>query len=271
MHTLLAFTSAPLHAITVFFLLAKTASWFFPFGGSHSVNTNTGTVTVICWSVAPFSAVGCQTNLTGVPSQGQCWERIKTVKMATVTGSWHSLYLGMMSTFDIVWPCPEIVIPQLNSTARHRSPPGNEYLAQATFFPIYTWLSSLFLLLAPWLFIRALELFSILSFSSARCPSSDIPAPSSAPAIIRLPVSAISSLLFLASSGLYSCSHNLSTFPSLSLPLCPSICQLFLTVFQSLTPLNASVFLHRLHLSLLHAFPRSSFHSLSRASDEARE
>lgn len=122
MRTLPAFTSAPLHAITVFFLLAKTVSRFFPFGGSHSVNTNTGTVTVVCWSVASFSAVGCQTNLTGVPSQGQCWERIKTVKMATVTGSWHSLYLGMMSTFDIVWPCPEIIIPQLNSTARHRSP-----------------------------------------------------------------------------------------------------------------------------------------------------
>lgn len=64
----------------------------------------------------------CQTNLTGVPSQGQCWERIKTVKMATVTGSWHSLHLGMMSTFDILRPCPKIIIPQLNSIASFCSP-----------------------------------------------------------------------------------------------------------------------------------------------------
>lgn len=103
------------------------------------------------------------------------------------------------------------------------------------------------------------------------------------PAIFQLlhllPLFSVSQSQQSAESGLYSCSHNLSTFPSLSLPLCPSICQLFLTVFQSLTPLNASVFLHQLHLLSIH--PRRFFSSctpspdlpsiLSRASDEARE
>lgn len=278
MRTLPAFTSAPLHAITVFFLLAKTVSRFFPFGGSHSVNTNTGTVTVVCWSVASFSAVGCQTNLTGVPSQGQCWERIETVKMATVTGSWHSLYLGMMSTFDIVWPCPEIIIPQLNSTARHRSPlVMNISLSHLLSHLHLTFISvspprSLVIHPCTQAFFHSLVLFGTLSiqrYSSSFICSRYSPSP-------RL--SNQLSLLFLAESGLYSCSHNLSTFHSLSLLLCPSTCQLFLTFCRRI-PLNASVFLHRLHFFSIH--PRPFFFSctpapdlpsiLSRASDEARE
>lgn len=49
----------------------------------------------------------CLTNLSGVPSVGQHWECIRTVKMAAVTGSWHSLHLGMMSKYDIAAFCPK--------------------------------------------------------------------------------------------------------------------------------------------------------------------
>lgn len=73
------------------------------------------------WSLRSIH-FACQTNLTGVPSQCQYRERIKTVKMATVTGSWQSRHLGMMSTFDILRPCPKIIIPQLDSIASRCSP-----------------------------------------------------------------------------------------------------------------------------------------------------
>lgn len=42
--------------------------------------------------------------------------------MATRTSSWHSLHLGMMSTFDILRPCPKIIISPLNSIASCCSP-----------------------------------------------------------------------------------------------------------------------------------------------------
>lgn len=57
----------------------------------------------------------CQTNLSGVPSPGQRWDCIKTVKMAAVTGSWHSLHLVMMSKYDIPPFCPKMIISPLKS------------------------------------------------------------------------------------------------------------------------------------------------------------
>lgn len=188
------------------FLPAKTTSRFFPAGGSFSVNTNTGAVTVLCWLVASFYSFACQTNLSGVPSQGQCWERIKTVKMATVTGSWHSLHLGMMSTFDIVWPCPKIIIPQLNSTQAEAAP-GYESPAPPTFFPIYSWLSSLFLLPSPWLFIHVLSFYYLFLFSP---PSIHwYFAPSSAPCYSLSPC--LSAINPLCSSGLNQASSAAAT------------------------------------------------------------
>lgn len=155
----------------------------------------------------------CQTNLTGVPSQGQRWECIKTVKMATVTGSWHSLHLGMMSTFDIPPPCPKIIIPQLNSIARLLQPLVMNILHHPpTSFSIYTWLSSLSLLLSVWLFVHLPTFLFILSFSSAHHPSSyPLLLLLLHPVILFLSTSLRCnqpSLLFLAESGLFSCSHN---------------------------------------------------------------
>lgn len=124
----------------------------------------------------------CQDNLTGVPSQGQHWECIKTVKMATVTGSWHSLHLGMMSTFDILPPCPKIIIPQLNSTARLLQPLVMNILHHPpTSFSIYTWLSSLSPLLSVCLFIhlsRPSFLFSLSHQLTIHPSSASSPAPS---------------------------------------------------------------------------------------------
>lgn len=57
----------------------------------------------------------CQTNLSGVPSPGQRWECIKTVKMAAVTGSWHPLHLVMMTKYDIPPFCPKMIISPLKS------------------------------------------------------------------------------------------------------------------------------------------------------------
>lgn len=117
------------------------------------------------WSLRPIQFV-CQTNLTGVPSQGRSWECIKTV-----TGAWHSLHLGMMSTFDIVRPCPEIIIPQLNSVASCCSSClwisctthllSNLHLTFISASPSHSLL----------LFIHLPKFPSILSFSSAHHPS----------------------------------------------------------------------------------------------------
>lgn len=129
------------------------------------------------WSLGSVQ-FACQTDLTGVPSQGQCWERLKTVKMATVTGSWHSLHLGMMSTFDILWPFPKIIIPAqhrrlllqvLVMNILHHPPP---FQSTPDFHLCLS--SSLFL----WLFLHLPKMLFSLSFSSAHHPSS---APSSAP------------------------------------------------------------------------------------------
>lgn len=89
----------------LFFFPDKPQSKCFPFDGSHSANQ--------LWHADSHPLVGrfivftrrCLTNLSGVPSVGQRWECIKTVKMAAVTGSWHSLHLGMMSKYDIAAFC----------------------------------------------------------------------------------------------------------------------------------------------------------------------
>lgn len=204
--------------------------------------------------------------------QGQCWECIKTVKMATVTGSWHSLYLGMMSTFDILQPCPKIIIPQLNSIASCCSPLVMNILHPPTFQSTHDFHLSL-LSLSGYSFISSLSL-----------------QPTIHPAILILFLSVSPqcnqpSSLFSAESDLFSYSHNPgiiyllfthSLFPfSSSLPIYLSIRQLFLrsvNLFQSSTPLNASVFPPWLHFSSIHpcpsvslllAFPLSSFHSFS--------
>lgn len=91
----------------------------------------------------------CQTNLSRVPSLGQLWECIKTVKMAAVTGSWHSLHLGMVSKYDIPAFCPKVVIwPLKHATGPlqllygyHAPPTGllcnlhQTLVFAATFFP----------------------------------------------------------------------------------------------------------------------------------------
>lgn len=89
----------------LFFFPDKPQSKCFPFDGSHSANQ--------LWHADSHPLVGrfivftrrCLTNLSGVPSVGQRWECIKTVKMAAVTSSWHSLHLGMMSKYDIAAFC----------------------------------------------------------------------------------------------------------------------------------------------------------------------
>lgn len=196
--------------------------------------------------------------------------------MATVTGSWHSLYLGMMSTFDIVWPCPEIIIPQLNSTARHRSSLVMNILHKPPSFPSTPDFHLCFSSSLP----------GYSSVHSSFFPFSHSLQHTVHPAISQLlhllPLFSVSqsqqsalSLLFLAESGLYSCSHNLSTFHSLSLLLCPSTCQLFLTFCRRIpvsysikrvcipSPVALLFYSPTSLLFLLHAFPRSSFHSLS--------
>lgn len=97
----------------------------------------------------------CQTNLSGVPSLGQRWECIKTVKMAAVTGSWHSLHLVMMSKYDIPPFCPQIIISPLKSaTGPLQLPLMNITPQPAASFAIYTRLWSL------------QPLLSLLSFTS---------------------------------------------------------------------------------------------------------
>ena len=100
-----------MHSASVFSPPAKTTSNCVPFGGSHSVNTLARSQSSAGWSLR-FVHFTCQTYLTGAPSLGRCWECIKTVKMATVTHSWHSLHLGMISTFHKARACPKIIIPQ---------------------------------------------------------------------------------------------------------------------------------------------------------------
>lgn len=88
--------------------------------------------------------------------------------MATVTGSWHSPHLWMMSTFDIPSPCPEIIIPQLKSIVGQLQPLVKSILYHTpTSFSIYTWFSSLPPLLSVWLFIHPpqLSFYSFFLFS----------------------------------------------------------------------------------------------------------
>lgn len=124
----------------------ETQSKCYPFGGSHSANK--------LWHADSHPLAGrftlfarrCLTNLSGVPSVGQSWECIKTVKMAAVTVVWHSLHLGVMSEYDIAAFCPKkkkkkIVISLLKPTAGplqlllviiFRHPPAS--------VAVYTWL-----------------------------------------------------------------------------------------------------------------------------------
>lgn len=204
--------------------------------------------------------------------------------MATVTGSWHSLHLGMMSTFDIVWPCPKIIIPLHNSVASCCSPPGYEYPAPPTSSPIYSWLSSLSLRLLDYSFIHSstdlLSFFPLLLFSPPSIQLSSAPSCDSRSLWCNQPSS-----LFMPESGLFSWSHNSAVVHlalySLSLPLHPSI-RLYvgsLSPLRQLIPVvypikcfcipSAAAFLFSSPMSLcfsLLAFPPplSSFHSALR-------
>lgn len=195
----------------------------------------------------------CQNNLTGVPSQGQHWECIKTVKMATVTGSWHSLHLGMMSTFDILPPCPKIIIPQLNSTARLLQPLVMNILHHPpTSFSIYTWLSSLSPLLSVCLFIhlpRPSFLFSLshqlaIHPSSASSPAPSDPLSHQIQSALFAPLGWIRTLQAAASILISFIYFSLYSLSPLLYPIYLSACQLFLpfvNLFLPSTRLNVSV------------------------------
>lgn len=256
-----------------------------PFGGNYSVDTNAGTATVICWFVrfVPFSWLARLISL-GFHHRTGAESASKTVKMATVTGSWHSLHLGMMSTFDIVWPCPKIIIPLHNSVASCCSPPGYEYPAPPTSSPIYSWLSSLSLRLLDYSFIHSstdlLSFFPLLLSSPPSIQLSSAPSCDSRSLWCNQPSS-----LFMPESGLFSWSHNSAIIHlalySLSLPLHPSI-RLYvgsLSPVRQLIPVvypikcfcipSAAAFLFSSPMSLcfsLLAFPPplSSFHSALR-------
>lgn len=124
----------------------------------------------------------CQTNLSGVPSLGQRWECIKSVKMATVTSSWHSLHLVMMSKYDVPPICPEIIISPLKSaTGPLQLPLMNITPHPAASFAIYTRLWSLQSLLSL-LFFTWTHRFSL---SPVHQPS--LLFCSHSPAILHLP------------------------------------------------------------------------------------
>lgn len=185
--------------------------------------------------------------------------------MATVTGSWHSLHLGMMSTFDILPPCPKIIIPQLNSTARLLQPLVMNILHQPpTSFSIYTWLSSLSPLLSVWLFIH-LPKPSFYSLFPISPPSIQLsPASSSAPSaplshqIQSAPVALLGWIETLQAAAAILVSFIYFSLYSLSPLLYPiylSACQLFLpfvNLFVPSTPLNASVYPQWLHFFSIH-------------------
>ncbi len=157
--------------------------------------------------------------------------------MATVTSSWHSLHLGMMSTFDILRPCPKIIISPLNSIASccsplamnipHHPPPFQStpdfhlHLSFSLSLSDYSFIYPaffLFSLYCPWSHLLLLRLQPVILFLS-------LPLQCNQP-----------SWLILAESGLFNCSHNfsiiyllftLSLFPfSSSLPIYLSLCQL---------------------------------------------
>lgn len=159
-----------------------------------------------------FIQFACQTNLTGVPSQGRCWECIKTVKMATVTYSWHFLHLGMISTFDILQACPKIIILQLDTVASCCSPLVMNILHHPPPFQsapdFHLCLSSSL----PWLFIHLLKFLSIPSSSSAHhLPSFPLAPSSTCRYSLSLCLSLWCNQLCLLSSaepGLFSCSHD---------------------------------------------------------------
>lgn len=205
-----------------------------------------------------FIQFACQTNLAGVPSQGRCCECIKTVKMATVTYSWHFLHLGMISTFDILQACPKIIILQLNTTASCCSPwlwisctthlLSNLHLTfifvSLPLFPGYSSIFSSFpqlhLSLQPTIHPAVLGSFIYL-------PPFSFP-PSLSGAISSLCSSRLNQASSAAATILVSFIYIRLTLRSLSLLFFSthlSICQLFLpfvNLFLSSTPLNASVF-----------------------------
>lgn len=186
----------------------------FPFGGSYSVNTNTGTATGVCWLVASFYSVGFARVISlGFHHRASAESASKLWKWPTVTGFWHSLHLGMMSTFDILALCPKIIIiPQLSSSAGPLQLWVMNILHHPPFsFSIYTWLSSLSPLPSVWLFIHLPTFLLILSFSSAHHPSSHPLLLHLHPVILFLSIwlqCNQPSLLFLAESDLLCCSHN---------------------------------------------------------------
>lgn len=108
----------------------------------------------------------CQTNLSRVPSLGQLWECIKSVKMAALTGSWHSLHLGMVSKYDIPPFCPKVIIFLLKPATGplqllygyHAPPTGllcnlhQTLVFAATFFSLLSlsWIHRLSLLCSSW-------------------------------------------------------------------------------------------------------------------------
>lgn len=89
-HSLLVSIFALTHAVTYFFPLPKQCLAFIPTGGSSSVSTNMAQRQSSADLLLRSTRFVCQTDLTRVPSQGQSQsqEHIKTVKMATLTGSY---------------------------------------------------------------------------------------------------------------------------------------------------------------------------------------
>lgn len=196
----------------------------------------------------------------------------------SIWGWWvHLMYCGPVQKSSFHSSTPELAV----------AAPGYEYPAPPTSFPIYTWLSSLSLLTlslalhsSTQVSFYSLFLYSPPSIWLSSAPSSAL-CYSLSPCLSPVQ-SALLGLLgwFRPLQRQPQSWYHLSTFTlySLSLLLYPYICQLFLlfvSLFLSSTPLNASVFTQWLHFFSVHQCPSVSpacFPSvlLSQTSDKAR-